>query len=106
MIALLIIFCVAFGPAALLIGIRIAAGPRAARATWRLLLRWLYLVVIGAGGISLIWWAKVDGVEETDTAVLFGIACMQMIVLAFSGALSWTVANTRWIRMDAGTKLR
>ena len=103
---LLLVAGIAFGPALILGAIRLALGPRAARATWRQALRWLYLAALAIGGLGLMWWAWVDGVAETDTGIQFGMAIMLMILVSFSGAVSWTVAGTRWVCMAGGTILR
>ncbi|MCJ2113268.1 hypothetical protein MKK64_18990 [Methylobacterium sp. E-025] len=103
---LLLVACTAFGPAMLIALIRLASGPRAARGAWRKALRWLYLAALTLCGFGLGWWAWIDGVAETDTGIQFGIASMLTVLVAFSGAVSWTVAGTRWVRMDGGTILR
>lgn len=105
MLICLVIAGIAFGPTFLLVGLRLVAGPRASRAIWRIALRWLYVIVLGAGCLGLTWWAWVDGVAETDTGIQFGIALMLMGLILFSGAVTRTVASTRWIRTDHGVIL-
>ena len=81
------------GPALLLVCTRLALGPLVAHTAWRVFLRWAYVAGLAFYGAVLLWWAKVDGVAETDTGVAFGIALMLLLLLLISAAASWITAG-------------
>ncbi len=93
MAALAVLAFIVLGPAFLLVCTRLALGPRAAHTAWRMFLRWAYVAVLIPYGAMMLWWAKVDGVAETDTGVAFGIALMLLLLLLTSAAASWITAG-------------
>lgn len=93
MAAIAILALIVLGPAFLLVCTRLVLGTRTARTAWRAFLRWAYVAVLAPYGAGLLWWAKVDGVAETDTGVAFGIALMLLLLLLTSAAASWVTAG-------------